>query len=291
MTSTVSNNNTKINPLVHNWKCGVRSKMKIATLLFALHLAAAPMVVIAFIINIYDRSERFDLVSAFIGIGVAATCLAGVIGIFIAIDSFNCLNTKHLVDMKLSLPMTAKGRFLSNFLAGFTAYIVPFLAAQVISVLGMLYGVIFMDGRTFEAIAGYNKDGAIFEPYVCTYFSTLLPVLLKLILCGILVMLMMYTLAVFIAVCCGNKFESIAYTVLINILIPMTVFYVMSAMFDGLFGIEIEQKLLDIITFTSPAGGAIAAWNYCLADKIYGGADLTLSFGFWAVIFFIVTAA
>lgn len=290
MTSTVSNNNTKINPLLHNWKCGVRSKMKIATLLFAMHLVAAPMVVIAFIINVYNRFEREDLVLAFIGIGVAATCLAIGIGIFIAIDSFNCLNTKSVVDMKLSLPMTAKGRFLSNFLAGFTAYIVPFLAAQVVSVLGMLYGVIFMDGRTFEAWAGYKDGKVIFEPYVCTYFSVLLPVLLKLILCGILVMLMMYTIAVFIAVCCGNKFESIAYTVLINILIPMTGFYVIAAMFNELFGIDIDQKLVDILTFTSPAGGAIAAWNYCLGDKIYGGADLTTGFGLWALIFFLITA-
>lgn len=296
MTSTVSNN-TKFNPLLHNWKCGVRSKTKIATLLLALHITAAPMVVISFIANIYNRGMSGDMVSMFFGIGAATTGIAGVIGIFIAIDSFSCLNTKSYVDMKLSLPMTASGRFLSNFFAGFTAYAAPFLTAQVISVLGMLYGLIFMDGRTFETIGGHKDGEPVFVPYVCEYFGEFLPALLKLILCGVLVMLMMYTLAVFVAVCCGNKFESIAYTVLINILIPMTTVYVISAMFDGLFGIEIYQKLVNILTFTSPAGGAFGALDRCFADTVnsgflFGYNNKAISgLGLWAAVYFLITAA
>lgn len=296
MTSTVSNN-TKFNPLLHNYRCGVRSKTKIATLLLALHITAAPMVVISLIANIYNRGMSGDMISMFVGIGAATTGIAGVIGIFIAIDSFNCLNTKSFVDMKLSLPMTANGRFLSNFLAGFTAYVAPFLAAQVISVLGMLYGLIFMDGRTFETVSGYDEGNPLFTPYVCEYFGEFFPVLLKLILCGVLVMLMMYTLAVFVAVCCGNKFESIAYTVLINILIPMTTVYVISAMFDGLFGIEIYQKLANILTFTSPAGGALGALDRCFEDTVNNGFlfgynnEMISGLGLWAIIYFLITAA
>lgn len=297
MTSTVSNN-TMINPLLHNYRCGVKSKTKIATLLLALHLTAAPMVVISLIADIYNRGMSGDMLSMFVVMGAATTGIAGVIGIFIAIDAFNCLNTKSFVDMKLSLPMTASGRFLSNFFAGFTAYVAPFLAAQVISVLGMLYGLIFMDGRTFETVSGYDSSGSpLFTPYVCEYFGEFFPALLKLILCGVLVMLMMYTLAVFVAVCCGNKFESIAYTVLMNILIPTAIFYIISAMFDGLFGIEIYQELINIVTFTSPVGGAIGALDRCFEDTVnagflFGYNNETISgLGMWAAVYFLITAA
>ena len=48
----------------------------------------------------------------------------------------------------------------------------------------------------------------------------------------LLAMLMLYTVTVLITVCCGSKFESIAYTILVNGLLPMTVMCVTFSVFD-----------------------------------------------------------
>ena len=288
MTSKVSNK--KISPVMHNFMCGVKTKTKMAIIIGILHLAAAPAVVISLIAGIYSKNST-QLTSAFAVIGVITTAIAGFMGIFLAIDSFSCLHNKSVVDMRMSLPLTATQRFLSNFLSGFAVYIVPFLAAQVVSLLGIAYGFIFMEGRTFEDFAGYNEFGEIkYREYTCELFSAALPMLLKLIIAGILVMLMLYTITVLVTVCCGNKFESIAYTILINIMIPLTIYLVFMSMFQGLYGIDVSDMVVRLIMFTSPAGGILAAIGMAVGieEIVYG---LEMNYLVWGIVYFLITAA
>lgn len=286
MTSKVSNK--KFSPVLHNFECGVKSKTKLAIIIGILHLAAAPAVIIAMIAEIYSK-RICDYEDAFAVICVVTTALAGFLGIFLAIDSFSCLHTRSVVDMKMSLPLTAKQRFLSNYLSGLVMYIGPFLAAQIVSLLCMAYGFIFMEGRTFEEFAGYNNNEPQYREYTCELFSIALPILLKLILCGVLTMLMLYTLTVLVTVCCGSKFESIAYTILINIIIPLTVYLVFMSMFSELFGIYISDTVIKIIMYTSPAGGIAAAADWATNGSFF----LTEndSHAVWAIVYFILTAA
>lgn len=288
MTSKVSNK--KVSPVMHNFMCGAKSKMKMAIIIGILHLAAAPAVIISLIASIYSKNPG-EAAGDFAVIGVITTAIAGFVGIFMAIDSFSCLHKKSVVDMRLSLPLTANQRFLSNFLSGLAVYIGPFLAAQIFSLLGMAYGFIFMEGKTFLREAGFMDGKPVYSDYVCEYFSQAMPVLLKLIFCGTLAMLMLYTLTVFVTVCCGNKFESIAYTILINIMIPLTLYLVFASMFMGMYGLD--QTLSEIIgrlmMYTSPAGGILAAAEWCFRGEIIG--DVGMNYAVWAIVYILLTAA
>ena len=291
MTATVSTNNPKnekrVSPALHNWRQNIAGDKKLFIILSILHLIAAPAVILAAIISIYS-GNNIDSAEPYFVIGCITTALAGFLGIFPAVDSFSCLHNKSVVDMKLSLPMTSSQRFFSNYFSGLFTYLAPFLGAQVLSLLLMCYGLIFMDGRTFEQTIRYWDDGKWYVedtvPYVCEEFSAAAPVLLKLILCGVLIMLMLYTVTVLITVCCGNKFECIAYTILVNAIIPLTIVCVTLSIFDELYGITPYSEMYKIISCTSVAGGIYAAVDWVTEEG-------TINHGVWVVLYFLITAA
>ncbi len=290
--STESNKNVKkISPPLHNWKQNVRSGKKLAIILTVLHTVAMPAALLSVIISIYSGAGFYESEGITV-VAVITTALAGFMGIFAAVDSFSCLHNRTVVDMKLSLPMTASQRFISNFLSGLFTYIVPFLSAQVLSLLLALYGRIFMEGRTFYRV-WYDGPVKKQEPYVCEGFAYMLPALIKLIIGGVLAMLMLYTVTVLITACCGSKFESIAYTILINALIPLTVLAVTFSIFDNLYGVDAELSAYKVIVFTSTAGGILAAIDWTAGSNTLLGISGTegFNYGVWAVIYLLIIAA
>ncbi len=297
MTATVSTNPNKnvkkISPPLHNWKQNVKGSKKLAVILTVLHMVAMPALLLSAIISIYSGAG-FYVSDGIILIAVLTTALAGFMGIFAAVDSFSCLHNKTVVDMKLSLPMTAAQRFVSNFLSGLFTYIVPFLTAQVFSLLFALYGRLFMEGRTFYHV-WYDGSGRRETPYVCEGFADALPMLIKLIAGGLLAMLMLYTVTVLITTCCGSKFESIAYTILINVLIPATILCVTYSIFDGLYGFDPSMPAVKLIMYTSTAGGILAAMDW--ASGSTGGNLLgyatngSMHYGVWAFVYILIIAA
>lgn len=293
MTATASTNTNgkkkekQLSPALHNWRQNVLGDKKLFIILAVLHLIAAPAVMLAMIISVYTGQKDID---AYGVIGTMTTALAGFLGIFPAVDSFSCLHNKSVVDMRLSLPLNAKQRFFSNYFSGLFTYIAPFLGAQVVSLLLTGYGLIFMEGRTFyhEYV---GADGVLEKvPFVCDYFTYAAPMLLKLILCGLLAMLMLYTVTVLITVCCGSKFESIAYTILINAVLPLTVVCVTNSIFGDLYGIEPYAPMYRLIAFTTVAGGIFFAIDWAAAGGgLLGTVDINPAM--WTVVFLIITAA
>ncbi len=293
MTATASTNTNekksekRLSPALHNWRQNVLGDKKLFIILAILHLIAAPAVILAMIISVYTGQKEID---AYAVIGTLTTGLAGFLGIFPAVDSFSCLHNKSVVDMRLSLPLNAKQRFFSNYFSGLFTYVAPFLGAQVVSLLLTGYGLIFMEGRTFYH--EYFENGRLVrQPFVCDYFSYAAPMLLKLILCGLLAMLMLYTVTVLITVCCGSKFESIAYTILVNVLLPLTVICVTFSIFDNLYGISPEIPMLKIISFTSVAGAIVVALDWSMAGEMFYGAEDLFDYGVWAAVYFLIIAA
>ncbi len=282
----------KINPALHNWKSNIRESRKFTIILLILHLVAVPAVALATIISIYSKQGGDDI-EAYAGIAVCTTALAAFLGIFAAVDSFKCLHDKSVVDMKLALPMSNTQRFFSNFLSGLFTYLAPFFAAQVLSVLLCGYGCLFMDGRTFYRIT-YDYSGTITrtveKPYVCDIFGQAMPILLKLIVGGTLCMLMLYVITVLITICCGNKFEAIAYTILINILIPLTISCVLYSMYDSLYGINAEDIAIKVMLYICVVGGVMASIDWAAQGDMLYNPDF-INHGVWALIFFLVTAA
>ncbi|MDE7278676.1 MAG: hypothetical protein K2N26_02990, partial [Oscillospiraceae bacterium] len=193
--------------------------------------------------------------------------------------------------MKLSLPMTASQRFFSNYLSGLFTYIAPFLGAQVVSLIFLGYGFLFMEGRTFYH-EYFDQNGELVRtPYICDYFSQAAPALFKLIVCGVLAMLMLYTVTVLITVCCGSKFESIAYTILINGLIPLTIVCVTLSIFDNLYGIDPEVPMCKIISYTSVAGAIFVASEWAMGETLFYGTEAWMNYGVWALVYLLIIAA
>lgn len=293
MTATVSTNEKavrKVNPALHNWKSNIKDSRKFSVILLILHLVAVPAVFISTMVCMYTNKGYDDgTVEMYASIAVCTTALAAFLGIFAATSSFTCLHEKSVVDMKLALPMNNTQRFFSNFLSGLFTYLAPFYTAQVISLLLCGYGLLFMDGKTFYETR-YVDNAYVDVPYVCDIFSIATPALLKLILGGTLCMLMLYVITVLIAICCGNKFEAIAYTILINILIPLTIYCVLYSMYDSLYGIESEVIALKVLIYTSVFGGIIASIDWASGGElVYSGAYM--HYGIWLLVFTLVIAA
>ncbi|MDE5577921.1 MAG: hypothetical protein K2J11_11105 [Oscillospiraceae bacterium] len=297
MTATVSTNSNnsksekRVSPALHNWKQNIAGDKKLFIILSILHLIAAPAVILAIIIFVYSGEGMYSDTDMYVTIGACTTALAGFLGIFPAVDSFSCLHKRSVVDMKLSLPMTAKQRFFSNYLSGLFTYIAPFIGAQIVSLLLMGYGLIFMEGRTFYDTY-YDPDGKLVkDPYVCDIFSQAAPILFKLILCGILAMLMLYTVTVLITVCCGSKFESIAYTILINALIPLTVVCVAYSIYSDLYGIDPTIPMYRIISYTSVVGAIFVAFDWAAGEELFYRSEEWLNYGAWALVYLLIIAA
>lgn len=289
MTATVSTKSEKrVSPALHNWRQNVTGDKKLFIILSVLHIIAAPAVILAMIISVYNNNFEVD---AYEVIGAITTALAGFLGIFPAVDSFACLHNKSVVDIKLSLPMTAKQRFFSNYFSGLFTYIAPFLGAQVISLIFLGYGFIFMEGKTFYHEYTNPNGELVRDPYVCDYFSYAAPILFKLILCGVLAMLMLYTVTVLITVCCGSKFESIAYTILINVLIPMTVVCVTFSIFVNLYGIDPEVPMYKVISYTSVAGAVFVAADWSAGQELFYREETWLNYGVWALVYLLIIIA
>lgn len=268
-----------------NWKQKTWSNRRIMIVLFVLHMLAAP----ANLLNvlIYTGLEKRynqgliaycpDFNEFYPVIGIFTTGLAVAAGILVAIVVFQYLYKKSKVDMYYSLPLTTNQRFFSDFLAGISVYLLPFLAAQVFSIILCVIGQIcFPKEFSFEYIIG---DG-----YRSGHVNSLLGFLMLLIFAGIVLMLLVYTFTVITMACCGSQFEVISYTALINVMVPLTPAVFAGILFGNLYGIETWSEALPLIERTSPIGGAIGLFEWI-------GSGLMLSEYFWLVIPMLLFAA
>ena len=132
-----------------NFRLRVKSNKKFAITCLIMNLLSAPLFLIAYMVycsqeinynklllekaaNTPSFSEP-SLNLLYIFIPVFATAIAIIIGIFIAFNSFSYLYKKSNVDMYMPLPLTTRQRFFSDFLAGVTSYIGPFLVSGVMN--------------------------------------------------------------------------------------------------------------------------------------------------------------
>lgn len=279
MTSKALN---KYSPAVHNGFWNARSCFKISLVMLLLHLLGMPVVFISTMHNILNHTDSNPSEGA-LYIAAGATCLAGALGVIIALMNFRYLFSKNQVDMSLSAPLSMKQRFLSDYFSGLASYILPFLAVQILSVILLLVGIIGFDGHEFTII---ERDEWI-RTYTCTIFSeVLLPAYGRLFFGGILLMIMLYTLTVIITVCCGTLFETIIHTVLINVFIPGFIVTFFMTVFIDRFAVDFVKPFLHILSWTSPAGGLIALGMGLGNENIYDYGSVPIaSFAAGVIIF------
>ena len=239
--------------MLHNGRQNIIANFKLMVVIFILHIMAAPMLITAAMIQINETGQLADL-DTYAVIAVFTTGLGAAAGLICALSVFSYLYKKTDVDMRMGLPMSTPQRFVSDFVSGLFIYIFPFIAAQILTWILLLIGHLGFDGKTFYI---YSNDDPIVvtSSWTCDAFSTAAPFLWRIIIGGILLMVMFYTVTVFVASLCGNIFESIGYNILLNVLVPLVAYMLISAVMDNAPGVSIDRYAYKTISLCGPFGG------------------------------------
>lgn len=257
--SSVNMNDTKkkffSKAMLHNGRQNVITNFKLMVIIFILHIMAMPMLIISAMIQMFENGKAFDL-DIYAVIAVFTTGMGAAAGLICALSVFSYLYKKTDVDMRMGLPMSTSQRFVSDFLSGLFIYIVPFIAAQIFTWILLLIGHLGFDGKTFY-IHSSDDPIEVTSSWTCDAFSTAAPFLWRIIIGGILLMVMFYTVTVFVASLCGNIFESIGYNIFLNILVPLVAYMLISAVMDNAPGVSIDRYAYKTISLCGPFGGVV----------------------------------
>lgn len=262
------NKKSSVSTAVHNGKFNIQSNIKIMIIILIMHLVAAPLMLINQMAVLSTGTDE-NIQEIYGVIGVISTAIAILSGVVVAISNFSYLYKKTQVDMSLSLPMTVRGRFISDFISGLITYLVPYIAVQILTFILAGIGHLAYDGKTFMIMR--NNYYAYAEPhaYTCTVFEDMMPYIVKLVVGGFFIMLFVYVLTILVTACCGSLFETIAYTGIVNGMIPGTIAVVLFVLFGNLYGIDIENTAVRLISWTSPFGGCLALINLMGNDNYF----------------------
>ncbi|MBQ8568105.1 MAG: hypothetical protein IJ446_02680 [Oscillospiraceae bacterium] len=296
MTQAVSTDKSvkkKASPCLHNGQFFVKNNLKMLIMNFIFHFLAFPLIIIMLMVNISVYGDEGDI-EMYVVIAVLTTIAGVITGAVTAMQSFKSMYNKQYVDMEFSLPMTSLQRFLSNYLSGLFVYIMPFLAAQLFSLILLGIGCGFFDGKTFIPSNHVFSDPTVDVSqyaWVCDAFGQLFNIAKFLIPGGLMIMLMFYTMWVFTTVCCGSTFEAIAYSTGINALIPGVLGVIFITFFESAYGMDFSDTFVKIIGCTSPGGavfGLVMAIEDCIDNNM---AFSMLPFMKWLAPTLLITAA
>ena len=260
-----------------NYKLGFKNNKKILIIIAVLQLIAMPLfsaVLVTECLAGEDYSSE-NTVACFLMIACFGIVLATLAGIVVAINNFSYLYKKTQVDMIYSLPIKASHRFFSDFLSGLSVYTLPYIGSFLIAVL------ILLGGSACDS-----------DMYTDLFDNRIMLTFFQCALCGLLIMIMLYTLTVLVITCCGSLFEIIFNTLIMNGLIPGIIMIISYIFFDDLYGVSIYETAASIMGHTSPLGGVIYIIYYLAesaisSDYMVIGAVTLLK---WVLIFSLVTA-
>lgn len=231
-----------------HFKNTILENKKFLFIISVLHLIGYP--VIAFTIRYYsehpDNTDESYAIASCIALAIAI--LSGAI---IAISIFNYLYKKSTVDMNLSLPLTTRQRFLSEYFAGLTIYIVP-------AIIGGLIGTVIL-------LTGKHELMEIVKYTI--YIGSIV----------IIGMILYYSLTVLILSCCGSLFETILSTLLINAMIPASIYLLSyNIISNDSFGLSSNSLFLNQIFISSPIGNAAFIIYFFDNVNMYGNVNTNL---------------
>ena len=241
--------NKQQSPFMLRTKQKLRENIKAFIIILILQIIGLPLMFLTSLV-FYHREMTIpdaymhDHPNIYILISVISIAFAVLSGIIIALKNFSYLYKKTDVDMNLSLPITSSQRFLSDFFSGLAVYIIPYIISVILSLISLGIG-----NSIYPEFYNYSFRGIS---------------LIQCLICGLLIMIMLYTLTTLVTVCCGNMFESFIYTLLINAIIP--VFFIITNYI--MFSANINEgsapfvRTLSPVMMTSPFGGFLKLAEY-----------------------------
>lgn len=256
---------SKYDPVVHNCLNNLKYNAKVMIVAFIFHLFAAPLLLINNMYNIINHhssspSESMPILAAVISF------IAIMLGIICTFTNFRYLYDKKQVDTALLLPLSSKQKFLSDFVSGILSSVIPFIASGFFTAVLMIIGLIGFDGHEFSYYDSYQE---YYKTFTCTIFGdTLLPIIAKCFLFGIIMIVLLQTLTALTIVCCGTLDSAAIHTFLINLFIPLFLVLLYNNEFTDHFFFDFNELFYALIGWTSPAGSLISLYMYFASSEI-----------------------
>ena len=262
-----------------NFKLSLKQNKKMLIVISILQMLGLPMLSVLLTAVAIDEESMSEISIGFFAM-ISLFCIAVSIfcGIIIAVNNFSYLHKKSQVDMIYSLPIKRKYKFISDFFSGLAVYLIPYIAACILS-----WAILLASGVCVKNISGVLENGSFVSLIIQGEFA------------GLLIMALLYTLTVLVLNCCGTLFESIINILIINILIPGLIAVIATMFFAQLYGVSIFDTILPVLGYTSPIGAGIYL-IYLLASNEYTYSDFigcisAGAYGKWVVFFLLFTAA
>lgn len=208
--------------------------VKLFIVLMILNIMAFPYTMISTLRN----DNGYSIFISFIAYALIFAC-----GIFIPLQKFQYMNQKSKVDMVYALPLTRKQQFLSDYFAGLTLYVIPYLIQMILTQIILFVLRKIKVGHNFNSY----RTLTIYEHQS----------LFKFMFIAFLMMVFLYTLTVFIISCTGNLFEAITASVYFNFIIPLFFYTLNNNIIGSLYSISENALIYKILERTSPIGGLV----------------------------------
>lgn len=218
--------------------------------LLGLPVISVIALIMCYVNNNYDRLKQETIIAlengtlAFMIIAIVALGISIITAVPTALTHFSYLYKKPKADMHYALPLNNKQRFWADYLSGLSVYLVPVIAAIILSFSILGIGSMFIDTSML--------------------WEEIIPIVFKAGIVVFLGMIQLYTVSVFSLTFCGNGFEAGFSIFAFNLLIPSTIVCLWLAVVEtSTFGIvPISLLRMNIFTCTSPAGAAAFIFNF-----------------------------
>lgn len=206
--------------------------VKLFIVLMILNLMAFPYA----LLSLVKSENRYTIFVSFIAYALIFAC-----GIYIPLQKFQYMNQKSKVDMVYALPLTRKQQFISDYFAGLTVYVIPYLVQMLLAQIIMVVLHTMKTRYNFRWVQLFYEHQGLF----------------KFMFIALLMMVFLYTLTVFIISCTGSLFEAITASVYFNFIIPLFFYTLNSNIIGSLYSISENELIYKILERTSPIGGLV----------------------------------
>ncbi|MBQ4225997.1 MAG: hypothetical protein II664_06750 [Oscillospiraceae bacterium] len=285
-------------PLLHSFGLNLRDRLSAMLMSFVLYLLGAPTVMIVLMADIRrgftaDNYTYIYNVVLFFMIGICCTGAAAVMGLVFTAGIYKGLYDKSTCDMQAALPMNTKERFLSDYLSGLSVLLLPYLAAQTVSVILLFVGRTAFDNSGPSELTGMPEH----------IFAVLTVPFIELVIGGLVVMVMLYTAMVLSAQCCGRLSTTLIMGTVFCVLPFAAVKLFAADMDDILYGTPDIRNAIERISGAMFPAGAVYGLADCSAEMLqkaydpdyaasfFSGYEAYTSFAQWLIPAVIVTIA
>ena len=232
----------------HYFFMGLKRMRKFMIILSILQVIGLPLVEILATCGMKaSEPKEYSVSNVFLTLALFALVLTIIFlicsvlaGITFAIQSFHYLHKKTVTDMYYSLPVSTNERFFADFFAGLISYIVPQVVGFLVTLPTTLICAKIAPNINvlFQEFGMPSAINAVIKGYILLFA----------------LMLLFYVVSCLICVLCGQFFETLVYTVVINGLLPGVIAILFFILFSNAHGVAYGNLTLNFVRMTSPVG-------------------------------------